>query len=67
MNDPIVDEIRRIRDAHAAGFDYDLDAIFRHIKEAEKMSGRTFTSFPPRKVEPNPALSTESNAAPSQK
>jgi hypothetical protein len=39
MNDPIVDEVRRIRDAHAARFNYDLDAIFRDIKEREKESG----------------------------
>jgi hypothetical protein len=45
MNDPIVDEIRRIRDAHAAKFNYDLDAIFRDIKEHEKRSGLKFVSF----------------------
>lgn len=53
MNDPIVDEVRRIRDAHAAKFNYDLDAIFRDIKEQEKMSGLKFVSFPPRRTEPN--------------
>ncbi len=45
MNDPIVDEIRRIRDAHAAKFNYDPDAIFRDIKEQEKLSGRKYVSF----------------------
>src|SRR5690242_11555697 len=39
MNDPIVDEVRRVRDAHAARFNYDLDAIFEDIKEREKKSG----------------------------
>jgi hypothetical protein len=53
MNDPIVDEVRKIRDAHAARFNYDLDAIFRDIKEQEKKSGRQFVSFPARKAEPN--------------
>jgi hypothetical protein len=53
MNDPIVDEVRRVRDGHAARFNYDLDAIFRDIKEQERKSGRKFVSFPPRKVEPN--------------
>ena len=42
MNDPIVDEVRRIREAHAARFNYDLDAIFRDIKEREKKSGLEF-------------------------
>jgi hypothetical protein len=55
MNDPIVDEVRRVRDAHAARFNYDLDAIFRDIKDEEKKSWRKFVSFPPRKAEPNQA------------
>jgi len=45
MNDPIVDDVRRVRDAHAARFNYDLDAIFRDIKEQERKSGRKFVSF----------------------
>ena len=44
-SDPIVDEVRRIRDAHAAKFNYDPDAIFRDIKEQEKRSGRKYVSF----------------------
>ncbi|MEX1095850.1 MAG: hypothetical protein WED34_07360 [Planctomycetales bacterium] len=64
MNDPIVDEVRRVRDAHAARFNYDLDAIFRDIKEQEKKSGRKFVSFPPRKVEPNQSLQTTGAAIP---
>ena len=55
MNDPIVDEVRRVRDAHAARFGYDLDAIFRDIKEQEKTSGRTLVSFAPSRVEANQA------------
>ena len=55
MNDPIVDEARRVRDAHAAKFNYDLDAIFKDIKEQEKKSGLKFESYPPRRVEPKPA------------
>jgi hypothetical protein len=42
VNDPIVDEVRRIRDAHAARFNYDLDAIFQEIKEREKKSELQF-------------------------
>ncbi len=55
MNDPIVDEVRRVRNAHAARFNYDLDAIFQDIKEQEKKSGRKFVSFTPPRVEPNKA------------
>jgi hypothetical protein len=44
-SDPIVEEVRRIRDAHAAKFDYDPEAIFRDIKEQEKRSRRIYVSF----------------------
>ena len=54
MNDPIVDEVRRIRDAHAARFNYDLDAIFKDIKESEKKSGLHFVQGVARQPVPNP-------------
>ena len=76
MNDPIVDEVRRIRDEHAAMFNYDLDAIFQDIKAQEKQSGLKFVTYPPRRPEPNrasqpagnvvavPTVSTSLEAAP---
>jgi hypothetical protein len=51
MNDPIVDEVRRIRDAHAARFNYDLDAIYRDIKEQETKSGHSFVNGVARPAE----------------
>ena len=36
INDPIVEEIRAFRAAHAAKYDNDLDRIFIAIKESEK-------------------------------
>lgn len=71
-SDPIVDEVRRIRDAHAAKFNYDLKAIFRDIKEQEKRSGRKYVSFAdegvePDKVQPPTALASPvSDEIPSQ-
>ena len=56
MNDPIVDEVRRVRDAHAARFHYDLDAIFRDIKEQEKKSEHKFVSFRALKSAANEAV-----------
>lgn len=56
MNDPIVDEVRRIRDAHAARFNYDLDAIFQDIKEREKQSGLVFVHGVARQQMPNDSL-----------
>lgn len=64
MNDPIVNEVRRVRNAHAARFNYDLDAIFRDIKEQEKKSGRKLVSFTPPRVEPNQAVRPAEAAIP---
>jgi hypothetical protein len=52
MNDPIVDEVRRVRDAHAARFNYDLDAIFQDIKEQEKKRGLKFVEGVARQPAP---------------
>jgi hypothetical protein len=38
--DPIVEEVRKVRDAYAQRFNYDLDAIYRDLKEKERRSGR---------------------------
>ena len=58
MNDPIVDEVRRVRAEHAARFNYDLWAIYRDIQEQQKRSGLTFVSFAdePSGGVPNQAL-----------
>jgi hypothetical protein len=56
MNDPIVDEVRRVRDAHAARFNYDLDAIFQDIKERERKGGLKFIQGAARQPVPNYAL-----------
>lgn len=47
--DPIVEETRKLRDAYAAQFGYDLEAIFRDLREREQRSGRELVSFAPRK------------------
>lgn len=48
--DPIVDEVRRARDAYAARFNYDLRAIWRDLKEQEQRSGRKVVSYVPKDV-----------------
>ena len=60
--DPIVEEVRRIRQAHAESFNYDLDAIYADIKARQEASGRTYVRFP-RKSPVDPA-STDANALP---
>jgi hypothetical protein len=64
VNDPIVDEVRRVRDAYAARFNYDLDAIFRDIKEREKRSGLVFVRGMARQLAPNMALQPTGAAVP---
>jgi hypothetical protein len=56
VNDSIVDEVRRVRDAHAARFNYDLDAIFRDIKEQERLSGLRFIAGAAYLKRPNQSL-----------
>lgn len=44
--DPIVEEVRKARDAYAKRFNYDLDAIYRDLKERERRSGRVVVPCP---------------------
>jgi hypothetical protein len=49
--DPIVEETRKVREEHAARFDFDLEAIYRDLKEQEKLekqSGREVVSLRPK-------------------
>lgn len=55
MNDPIVDEVRRIRDAQAARFNYDLHAIFLDIKRRESERGLEFIDGVARQPVPHGA------------
>jgi hypothetical protein len=57
-SDPIVDEVRRVRETYAARFNYDLRAIYRDLKAQEKRSGRKVVSYAENStgVEPNDVL-----------
>jgi hypothetical protein len=46
--DPIVDEIRKVREAHAAKFNYDPRAIYNDFKEQERHDGRIYVSGTPQ-------------------
>lgn len=50
--DPIVEEVRKVRDAHASTFNYNLRAIYSDLKKQEAESGRTYVKLPPKKVRP---------------
>ena len=49
--DPIVEEVRKIREEHAEQFGYVLDAIYDDLKERERRSGRKIVTLPPKRVE----------------
>jgi hypothetical protein len=49
-SDPIVDDVRAIRDAIAKEFDYDIEKLADAIKAHEVQSGRKIVRLPPRKV-----------------
>jgi hypothetical protein len=48
-NDPIVEEVRRVRDAHAKKFNYNLQAIAADLKKQQKTSKQKFVTLTPRK------------------
>lgn len=48
-HDSLVNEVRVIREAYAKKFNYDLDAIYRDLKEKERKAGRKVVSFHPKR------------------
>ena len=66
LEDPIVAEVRKIRDQHAAKFNYDLDAIYRDLKEKEKVGGRSYVRYPARLCQPPTSPGKSSAAKPSR-
>ncbi len=46
-HDPILDEIRKLREQHAAKFGFDLQRIYNDVKERERKSGRKIIPAPP--------------------
>lgn len=47
-SDPIVEEVRKVREAHAAKFNYDLSVICRDLREKEKNIGHPVVSRKPK-------------------
>lgn len=48
FKDPIVEEVRAIRQQHAARFNYDLRKIAEDLREKQALSGHKTVSFPPK-------------------
>ena len=47
--DDVLLEVRRIREAYAKQFNYDLQSIHRDLKKLEQASGRRIVSLPARR------------------
>ncbi len=50
MKDPIVEEVRKARQAHAEKFNHDLAAICKDLKMIESECGHRLVSLPPRLI-----------------
>jgi hypothetical protein len=48
-NDPIVEEVRAVRNAHAKKFNFDLKAIAVDLKKQQNISKHKIVSLPARK------------------
>ena len=46
--DPIVEEVRRLRDQYAGQLGYDIKLIFQDIQKRQTQVGKKLVSFPPR-------------------
>ena len=49
-HDDIIEEIQSFRREHATRFGFAVDAIYRDLKESERLSGRTYTERQPRRL-----------------
>jgi hypothetical protein len=54
IQDPIVEEVHRIREAIAARFNNDLQAICDDARQRQLASGRPAVAYPPRPAEEEP-------------
>ena len=49
-SDPIVDEVRAIRDEYAKSLGYELDAIVADLRSRQEQHPERVVSLPPRRV-----------------
>lgn len=49
QDDPVVAEIRRIREELAARFNYDIHAIFEYARQRDAADNRKVIRLPPRR------------------
>ena len=50
QTDPVIAEVRAVRDAFAARSSYDMGAIFQRIRALQDESGREYVTYPARRI-----------------
>lgn len=60
--DPIVEEVRRHREAHAARFNYDLGAICRDLRQQQSESERRVVRLGSKEAQPSVVDATSTRA-----
>lgn len=50
FEDPIVEEVRRVRQEYAKRFNYDLRAIAADLRQHEQQHPERLVSFPPKSL-----------------
>lgn len=53
--DPVVEEVRAIRDEYARRFDYDLDKICADLRRQQDEAAREVVTLPPKRLAKNDA------------
>lgn len=48
--DPVIAEVRAMRDELTKRADYDVGVIFRRIRQMQDESGREYVSYPARRI-----------------
>jgi hypothetical protein len=49
-DDPVVEEVRRAKEEHAARYNYDIHAMGKALQEEQKRSGREVVTVPPKRI-----------------
>ncbi|WP_328983735.1 hypothetical protein [Thiorhodovibrio winogradskyi] len=52
MNDPILEELRQIRDEHSRGFNYNLSAICEDYRSHQTLFSSRLVRLPPKIARP---------------
>ncbi|MBI4687877.1 MAG: hypothetical protein HY756_08900 [Nitrospirae bacterium] len=48
--DSIVEDVRKVREKHAAKFNYNLEAIYRDLKKQQEIGKRKVVSLPAKRA-----------------